>query len=43
MKIHVASETQYLIKGNGVHTAFIDHLELLNSTYDIETVVNNNG
>jgi len=43
MKIHIASETQYITKGNGVHTAFIDHVELLNSKNDIETVVNNNG
>jgi 1,2-diacylglycerol-3-alpha-glucose alpha-1,2-galactosyltransferase len=43
MKIHVASETQYVIKGNGVHTAFIDHVELLRSKEDIETVVNNEG
>jgi 1,2-diacylglycerol-3-alpha-glucose alpha-1,2-galactosyltransferase len=43
MKIHVASETQYMVKGNGVHTAFIDHVELLNSKNDIEIVVNNKG
>jgi len=43
MKIHIASETQFLIKGNGVHTAFIDHIELLNSRNDLETVVNNAG
>lgn len=43
MKIHVASETQYMVKGNGVHTAFIDHVELLKSKDDIEIVVNNEG
>jgi len=43
MKVHVVSETAYMIKGNGVHTAFIDHVELLNSKKDVETVVNNNG
>lgn len=43
MRIHVASETQYMVKGNGVHTAFVDHLELLNSKDDIEIVVNNKG
>lgn len=43
MKIHVASETQYMVKGNGVHTAFIDHVELLKSKNDIELVVNNEG
>ncbi len=43
MKIHIASETQYILKGNGVHTAFIDHVELLRSKDDIEAVVNNEG
>jgi len=43
MKIHIASETQFLIKGNGVHTAFIDHVELLESDTDLETVINNAG
>ena len=43
MKIHVVSETAYMIKGNGVHTAFVDHVELLNSKKDVETVVNNEG
>ena len=32
-----------MVKGNGVHTAFIDHVELLNSKDDIEIVINNNG
>lgn len=43
MKIHIASETQYMVKGNGVHTAFIDHVELLKSKNDIEIAVNNEG
>ena len=43
MKVHVASETMYMVKGNGVHTAFIDHLELLRSRNDVEVVVNNEG
>jgi 1,2-diacylglycerol-3-alpha-glucose alpha-1,2-galactosyltransferase len=43
MKVHVVSETAYMIKGNGVHTAFVDHVELLNSKKDVETVVNNEG
>jgi len=43
MKIHIASETPFISKGNGVHTAFIDHVELLNSKNDIENVVNNKG
>jgi len=43
MKIHVVSETQYMVKGNGVHTAFIDHTELLKSKNDIEVLINNEG
>lgn len=43
MKVHVVSETAYMVKGNGVHTAFVDHVELLNSKQDVETVVNNGG
>lgn len=43
MKIHVASETQYMVKGNGVHTAFVDHVELLKSKNDIDVLINNEG
>lgn len=43
MKLHIVSETQYMVKGNGVHTAFIDHVELSKSKNDIEVVVNNEG
>jgi len=43
MKIHIASETMYMVKGNGVHTAFIDHVELLKSNNDVEVVINNEG
>jgi 1,2-diacylglycerol-3-alpha-glucose alpha-1,2-galactosyltransferase len=43
MKIHVASETQYFAKGNGVHTAFIDHLDLLREESGLEVAVNGEG
>ncbi len=43
MRIHVVSETEYMIKGNGVHTAFIDHVELLESKGDVEIMINNQG
>jgi len=43
MKIHVISETAFMVKGNGVHTAFMDLVELLKSKKDIEVVVNNEG
>jgi len=41
MKIHVVSETGFMVKGNGVHTAFIDHVELLKSKDDVRVVLNN--
>jgi hypothetical protein len=29
MKVHLTSESAFLTKGNGVHTAFIEMVELL--------------
>jgi 1,2-diacylglycerol-3-alpha-glucose alpha-1,2-galactosyltransferase len=43
MKVHIISETAYTTKGNGVHTAFIDLIELMKEKTDIEVVVNNEG
>lgn len=43
MKVHVISETEYLVQGNGVHTAFVDHVELLKEQEDISVVVNEKG
>lgn len=43
MKIHVISETPFIMKATGVHTAFLDHVELLRSRNDIEVVVNGEG
>ena len=43
MKIHVVSETEFMVRGNGVHTAFVDHVELLKSENDVEIIVNNKG
>lgn len=43
MKIHIVSETKQLFKGNGVHTAFLDHVELMHSKDDVETVINSKG
>jgi 1,2-diacylglycerol-3-alpha-glucose alpha-1,2-galactosyltransferase len=43
MKIHVVSETPFIMKATGVHTAFMDHIELLKEKDDIEVVVNNEG
>lgn len=43
MKIHVISETSFFMKATGVHTAFIDHIELLKEKNDVEVVINNEG
>jgi 1,2-diacylglycerol-3-alpha-glucose alpha-1,2-galactosyltransferase len=43
MKIHVVSETPFVMKATGVHTAFMDHIELLKEKNDIEVVVNDEG
>jgi 1,2-diacylglycerol-3-alpha-glucose alpha-1,2-galactosyltransferase len=43
MKINIASETKYFIQGNGVHTAFVDHVELMKNADNIEVVVNDEG
>ncbi len=43
MKVHVVSETQFVTKGQGVHTAFIEHVELLKEKNDVKVVVNSEG
>ena len=43
MKVHVISETPFVMKATGVHTAFIDHIELLKEKDDVEVVVNEEG
>jgi len=43
MKVHVVSETDFLMKGQGVHTAFVESVELLKNRNDIEVVVNGEG
>ena len=43
MKIHLVSESQYTAKGNGVHTAFMDLIDLLKEKDDVEVVVNGEG
>jgi 1,2-diacylglycerol-3-alpha-glucose alpha-1,2-galactosyltransferase len=43
MKIHIVSETPFIMKATGVHTAFIDHIQLLKEKDDIEVVVNEEG
>jgi 1,2-diacylglycerol-3-alpha-glucose alpha-1,2-galactosyltransferase len=43
MIIHVISETPFIMKATGVHTAFMNHIALLKEKDDIEVVVNNEG
>jgi 1,2-diacylglycerol-3-alpha-glucose alpha-1,2-galactosyltransferase len=43
LRVHVVSETEFIMKGQGVHTAFVDCVDLLKSKDDIDVVVNNRG
>src|ERR1035437_4061327 len=43
MKVHIASESIYITKGNGVHTAFLELIELIKEKKDLEVIVNNEG
>lgn len=43
MKIHLVSETPFTTKGNGVHTSFMDLIDLLKGKNDIQVVVNGEG
>ena len=40
MKVHIVSETEFVTKGQGVHTAHIDLLELLKEKNDVDVIVN---
>jgi 1,2-diacylglycerol-3-alpha-glucose alpha-1,2-galactosyltransferase len=43
MKVHFVSESIYITKGNGVHTAFLELIELMREKNDVEVLVNNEG
>ncbi len=43
MIVHIVSETPYVNKGQGVHTAFVEHVELMREKNDIGVVVNEEG
>lgn len=43
LKIHMISETAYVTKGQGVHTAFVELVELLREENDVEVVINDEG
>ena len=42
MKVHIVSESKHF-KGNGVYTAFISHIELMQGIENVEVVINNDG
>lgn len=41
--MHIVSETPYVNKGQGVHSAFIEHVKLMKEKNDIGVVVNQEG
>jgi len=43
LRIHVISETAYIMKGQGVHTAFLDCIALLKGGDDVACIVNQEG
>ena len=43
MKVHIVSETPFVMKGQGVHTAFVDHVNLLKEKNDIDVLINAEG
>jgi 1,2-diacylglycerol-3-alpha-glucose alpha-1,2-galactosyltransferase len=43
MRVHVVSETEFMMKATGVHTAFIDHVALLKECPGVEVVINDEG
>jgi len=43
MKAHIFSETAYMMSGQGVHTAYIDLVELLSGRNEVEILVENGG
>ncbi|MVN21413.1 glycosyltransferase family 4 protein [Mucilaginibacter arboris] len=43
LKIHVVSETPFVMKGQGVHTAFVEQVALLKEKNDVQVVVNEEG
>lgn len=43
MTIHMVSETEFYAKGMGIHTAFIDLVNLLRKNKEVNVVINNEG
>ena len=43
LKVHIISETSFGVKANGVHTAFLNMIDLLKEKNDVEVVTNDEG
>lgn len=43
MKIHIISETEFISGSHGIHSAFLDHINLLEDIDDIDVTVNGEG
>lgn len=43
MKVHVVSETEFITGSHGIHSAFLDHIDLLDETDDVDVIVNGEG
>jgi 1,2-diacylglycerol-3-alpha-glucose alpha-1,2-galactosyltransferase len=43
MRVHVVSELSWLLKGNGVNTVFVQHVQMLRELPGIQVVVNGHG
>lgn len=43
MRIHLVSETEFGVKGMGIHTAHIDLIRLLKEKNEVKVVINNEG
>lgn len=43
VKVHIISETSFGVKANGVHTAFLNMIDLLKEKNDVEVITNDDG
>jgi 1,2-diacylglycerol-3-alpha-glucose alpha-1,2-galactosyltransferase len=43
IKVHMVSETQWVTQGQGVHTAFVELVQLLGTDARVQVVTNNDG
>ncbi|HEX2936059.1 MAG TPA: glycosyltransferase [Bacteroidales bacterium] len=43
MRVHIVSETEFITGGHGIHSAFLDHIDLLDEIDDVDVIVNGEG